>query len=75
MLLNKGLRPVAQELGLGNVGFHTLRHACRSWLSSLGASMEHKKFAAPCEHLNNNGCVRLRASEDMRKANDDLVNS
>jgi integrase len=43
MLLQKGLKPVAQKLGLGNVGFHSLRHACRSWSSSGGAAVGTQK--------------------------------
>jgi len=74
MLLNKGLRPVAQELGLGNVGFHTLRHACRSWLSSLGASMGTQKSLLRHANISTTMDVYGSAlSEDMRKANDDLV--
>lgn len=43
MLLQKGLKPIAQELGLGHVTWHTLRHACRSWLGSAGASVGAQK--------------------------------
>jgi integrase len=43
MLLQKGLKPIAKELGLGNVGFHSLRHACRSWLSGGGAAVGTQK--------------------------------
>jgi integrase len=43
MLLSKGLKPVARKLGLGEIGFPTIRHACRSWLSSLGAAVGTQK--------------------------------
>jgi integrase len=75
MLLQKGLRPVAKELGLGNVGFHSLRHACRSWLNSGGAApgtqkdlMRHADIATT---MNIYGAA---LSDDMRKAHNKLVN-
>jgi integrase len=75
MLLTKGLKPVARDLGLGNVGFHTLRHACRSWLSSLGAAMGTQKSLL--RHANISTTMDVYGSaltEDMRRANTDLVN-
>ena len=43
MLLQKGLKPVAEELGLGRITWHTLRHACRTWLDSGKAQVGVQK--------------------------------
>jgi integrase len=43
MLLQKRLKPIAQSLGLGNITWHILRHACRSWLGSVGATVGAQK--------------------------------
>ena len=43
MLLNSYLKPTAEKLGLGNVGWHALRHACRSWLGGAGVSASTQK--------------------------------
>ncbi len=43
MLLQKGIQPAAKKLGIGNVGWHTLRHACRSWLGGSGAPLTTQK--------------------------------
>ncbi len=39
MLLQKGLKPIAAKHGVPGLTWHTLRHACRSWLSSGGATL------------------------------------
>lgn len=36
MLLQKGMQPVAIQLGFGRVTFHDLRHSCRTWLDAKG---------------------------------------
>lgn len=43
MLLQSHLKPAAEKLGLGNVGWHALRHASRSWLGGAGVSASTQK--------------------------------
>ena len=43
MLLQKNLKPVVEKLELGRVTWHTLRHACRSWLGGAGTSLTTQK--------------------------------
>jgi len=75
MLLQKGLKPVVKELGMGNVTWHALRHACRSWLSSGGAAVGTQKdllrHADIATTLNIYGHA---LSTDMRVAHENLVN-
>jgi integrase len=74
MLLQKGLKPIAQKLGLGNVGFHSLRHACRSWLSSGGAALGTQKDLLRHADIATTANVYGHAlSDDMRKAHEKLV--
>jgi integrase len=74
MLLQKGLRPIAQKLGLGNVGFHSLRHACRSWLSSGGAAIGTQKDLLRHSDISTTMNVYGHAlTVDMRKAHEQLV--
>ncbi len=74
MLLQKGLKPVAKALGLENVGFHTLRHACRSWLSSGGADLGTQKDLLRHADISTTANVYGHAlTEDMRKAHERLV--
>jgi integrase len=42
-LLTKGIKPAARKAGLGRVTWHTLRHSCRTWLDSEGASVGTQK--------------------------------
>lgn len=74
MLLQKGPKPVAEELGLGNVGFHALRHACRSWLDSGGASLGTQKDLLRHADIGTTANVYDRAlTEEMHKAHEQLV--
>lgn len=74
MLLQKGLRPIAQELGLGNVGFHSLRHACRSWLSSGGAAIGTQKDLLRHSDISTTMNVYGHSlTADMRRAHEKLV--
>ena len=74
MLLGKGLKPVAKELGLGNVGFHSLRHACRTWLSSCGAAVgTQKDLLRHSDVATTMNIYGSALTEDMRKAHDKLV--
>jgi len=43
MLLQDHLKPAIEKLGYGRVTWHTLRHACRSWLGGAGASLTTQK--------------------------------
>jgi integrase len=74
MLLQKGLKPVARKLGLGNIGFHTIRHACRSWLSSIGAAVgTQKDLLRHSDIATTMNVYGAALTEDMRKAHNDLV--
>ncbi len=74
MLLEKGLKPITARLGLGNVGFHTLRHACRSWLSSGGAALGTQKDLLRHSDISTTANIYGHAlTEDMRKAHEALV--
>jgi integrase len=43
MLLQKGIQPVAERLGLGRVTWHGLRHSCRTWLDAKGVPVGLQK--------------------------------
>ncbi|MGA3129703.1 MAG: tyrosine-type recombinase/integrase [Terracidiphilus sp.] len=74
MLLQKGLRPVAAKFGLADVGFHSLRHACRSWLSSGGADLGTQKDLLRHADISTTANIYGHAlSDDMRKAHEQLV--
>jgi integrase len=74
MLLQKGLKPIAKELGLGNIGFHALRHACRSWLSSGGAALGTQKDLVRHADIGTTANIYGHAlTEDMREAHAKLV--
>lgn len=74
MLLQKGLKPVVKGLGLENVGFHTLRHACRSWLNSGGTDLGTQKDLLRHADISTTANIYGHAlTEDMRKAHEQLV--
>jgi integrase len=74
MLLQKGLKPIVKTLGMGDVGFHTLRHACRSWLSSGGANLGTQKDLLRHADISTTANVYGHAlTKDMRKAHEQLV--
>lgn len=74
MLLQKGLNPVAAEVGLPNIGFHSLRHACRSWLISLGTDLTTQKDLLRHADIATTANIYGHAlTEDMRKAHEGLV--
>lgn len=74
MLLQKGLKPVAASVGLGEIGFHTLRHACRSWLSSGGAALGTQKDLMRHADISTTANVYGHAlTADMRKAHEQLM--
>ena len=74
MLLQKGLKPVAAELGLGGITFHALRHACKSWLNSGGATLGTQKDLLRHADISTTANIYGHAlTEDMRKAHEELV--
>jgi integrase len=74
MLLQKGLKPAAQKLGLGHVTWHTLRHACRSWLSSGGAAVgTQKDLLRQADIATTMNIYGHALSSDMRKSHNKLV--
>jgi integrase len=74
-LLTKGLQPVARQIGLGHMTWHTLRHACRSWLDSgktqLGVQKDLLRHADIGTTMNVYGGA---LSTDMKRAHNRLVN-
>jgi integrase len=76
MLLQKGLKPIAQSLGLGDVTWHTLRHACRSWLGSAGASVGAQKDLLRQADITTTMNIHGRAlTAEMREAHERLVSN
>ena len=74
MLLQKGLKPAAKDQGLGNLTWHTLRHACKSWLKSVGADLTTQKdLLRHADISTTSNIYGFRVSEDMRKAHEKLV--
>jgi integrase len=74
MLLQKGIKPAADQLGLGRITWHSLRHACRSWLSSGGAAIGTQKDLLRHSNVSTTMDVYGAAlTDDMRKAHEDLV--
>jgi integrase len=43
MLLQKKIKPIAERLKLGNIGWHTLRHSYRAWLDAKGTTVGVQK--------------------------------
>jgi integrase len=68
MLLQKDLKPVVKELGLGRVTWHTLRHACRSWLSGAGVAATTQKDLLRHSDLGMTLGYGKTPSKDMRRA-------
>jgi integrase len=74
MLLQKGIQPVAREIGLGHITWHMLRHACRSWLDSVrtptGVQKDLLRVADISTAMNIYGHA---LTDDMRKSHNKLV--
>jgi integrase len=74
MLLQRGIQPVAKEIGLGHITWHMLRHACRSWLDSVrtptGVQKDLLRVADISTAMNIYGHA---LTEDMRKSHNKLV--
>ncbi len=74
MLLQKGLKPIAKDVGIENIGFHTLRHACRSWLNSGGTDLGTQKDLRRHADISTTTNIYGHAlTEDMRKVHEQLV--
>jgi integrase len=74
MLLSKGLKPVASKIGLGNIGWHTLRHACRTWLDAGKAQVGVQKDLMRQADISTTMNIYGHAlSEDMRKSHNKMV--
>ena len=73
-LLEDHLKPVAGKLGLGNIGWHTLRHACRSWLDSGRAQVGVQKDLLRQADITTTMNIYGRSiPADMRKSHNKLV--
>ena len=74
MLLQKGLKPIAVKHGVPNITWHALRHACRAWLSSSGATLTTQKgLLRHADESTTSDISGYPMNEDMRKAHDNLV--
>ncbi|MGB6689397.1 MAG: site-specific integrase [Terracidiphilus sp.] len=74
MLLQKGLKPAAEKAGIKRITWHTLRHACRSWLSSGGAAPGTQKDLLRHADISTTANIYGHAlSADMREAHEELV--
>ena len=74
MLLQKGLKPIAAKHGVPGLTWHALRHACRAWLSSGGATLTTQKgLLRHADESTTSDIYGYPMTEDMRKAHDQLV--
>ncbi len=74
MLLQKGLKPIAAKHGVPGLTWHALRHACRAWLSSGGATLTTQKgLLRHADESTTSDVYGYPMTDDMRKAHDHLV--
>ncbi len=74
MLLQKGLKPIAAQHGVPGLTWHALRHACRAWLSSGGATLTTQKgLLRHADESTTSDVYGYPMTDDMRKAHDQLV--
>lgn len=74
MLLQKGLKPIAAKHGVPGLTWHALRHACRAWLSSGGATLTTQKgLLRHADESTTSDIYGYPMTDDMRKAHDNLV--
>jgi integrase len=74
MLLQKGIQPVAKEIGMGHITWHMLRHACRSWLDSVSTPTGVQKDLLRVADISTAMNIYGHAlTEDMRKGHNKLV--
>jgi integrase len=73
-LLTKGIKPAASKAGLGRVTWHTLRHSCRTWLDSEGASLGTQKDLLRHADISTTMNIYGKAlPPDMKKSHERLV--
>jgi integrase len=73
MLLQFGLKPAVEKLGLGHVTWHTLRHACRSWLGGAGTSASTQKDLLRHSDIGMTMNYGHTLSTDMRRAHNKVA--
>jgi integrase len=73
MLLEKGIHPAAEKLGIGHVGWHTLRHACRSWLGGSGAPLTTQKDLLRHSDIDMTMAYGKTLPHEMRKAHNKIA--
>jgi len=73
MLLQKHLKPAVEKLDLGRVTWHTLRHACRSWLGDAGASLTTQKDMLRHSDISMTMNYGKTLPAEMRKAHNKLA--
>jgi integrase len=73
MLLEKGIQPAAKKLGIGHIGWHTLRHACRSWLGGSGAPLTTQKDLLRHSDIDMTMAYGKTLPKEMRKAHDKVA--
>jgi integrase len=73
-ILSKKLKPVAKELGLGNIGWHTFRHSYRSWLDGqsvpIGAMKNLMRHSDVSMTMNQYGRA---LPQELREGNSSVV--
>jgi integrase len=73
-ILEKRIKPIAETLGLGRVTWHTLRHACRSWLASGKVEITTQKDLMRHADISTTANIYGHAlTKDMQKAHTLLV--
>ncbi len=66
MILEDHIKPAAQKLGFGNVGWHDLRHSFRSWISSKASTTVQKDLMRHAEESTTANIYGRTPVEDMR---------
>jgi integrase len=68
------IKPAADQLGLGRITWHSLRHACRSSLSSGGAALGTQEDLLRHSDISTTMNVYGHSlNKNMRKAHENLV--
>lgn len=74
MLLQEVLKPAAKKAGVNQITWHTLRHACRSWLSSTGATLGTQKDLLRHADISTTANIYGHSlTADMRQAHEQLM--
>ena len=67
------IRPAAEELGSGGVGWHTFRHTYRSWLDATGAPLGVQQKLLRHAHIGTTMQYGNALMESKRDANSKVV--